>query len=179
LKNSQWIDIDCEIPSEAFPLIFWNGEQNPRNLIENIFLSASQVSKVPRERMKEIVSAAVINEIRKIYPTFEFTIVFDDNDILQVNHDNHNFLYALSSGDLVILWLSIMTVIRKSTKYHLPLILDSPFSRLNVLDRTIILNLLKEAVCGGQLIFICSEMEFKHVFPTLKSIMKTQYHLGN
>ncbi len=105
LRQSQWIDVDKEIPCESYSLLIWNGEQNPTNLIENIS--------------------------------------------------------------------SLMAAIRKSTKYHLPLILDSPFSHLDIIHRISIVNFLKETFSDGQLIYIGSEREFEPVMDILKNRTST------
>jgi len=179
LQKSRWIDVDYELPRELDLLSFWNGNQNPTNLIENIVTSASKISNCSNERIKEIVSSAVLHRIKKIYPNFEFTVNFDDNDILHVKHDNRNFLPVLSRADLIVLWLSLMAVIRKFTKCQLPLILDSPFSRLDIMHRTSLIDFLKDTLQSGQLICIGSELEFEPVMDILKPITNCHYCLRN
>src|SRR5208337_678045 len=70
LQKSRWIDVDYEIPCESYLLSFWNGEQNPTNLIETIVSSVSKISNLSNEKIREIVSPAVLQGIKKTYPNF-------------------------------------------------------------------------------------------------------------
>ncbi len=179
LKNSRWIDVDYEIPGGSYLLSFWNGDQNPINLIESIVPSLSKISNLSNERIKEIVSSAVLQGIKKIYPFFKITVDFDDNEILHVNYRNRNFLSTMPSTGLTVLWLSLMAAVRESTNCHLPLILDSAFSRLDMRHRTIFINYFMDTIRGGQLICFGSEREFEPVMDNLKPITNRHYHLGN
>jgi hypothetical protein len=179
LRKSRWIEVDCEIPFELDLLAFWNGDQNPTNLMENLVSSVSKKSNSSNKGIKDIVSSVVLHRIKKIYPNFEFTVDFDDNEILHVKHGNCDYLPVLSRADLIVLWLSLLAGIRKSTKCQLPLILDSPFSRLDIMHRTSVINFLKDTIRSGQLICIGSELEFEPVMDILKPITNCHYRLGN
>jgi len=179
LQKSRWIDIDCKTPFELGLLSFWNGTQNATNLIENIVTSASKISNCSNERIKEIVSAAVRTALKGKYTDSEFSIEFDENGIFHLKCDNYDFLPTLSSGDRIVLWLSLLAGIRKITKCHLPFILDSPFSRLDIIHRTTLINFLKDTIRGEQLICIGSKMEFEPVWDILKPITNHHYRLGN
>jgi hypothetical protein len=113
------------------PILFWDGDKNPTRLIENILPLASISSNIPEEKLKELISTAVMNALKREYTDFEFTTEFDENGIFHLKHDNYDFLRALSNGDRIIFWLSLLAAISKSAATHLTFILNHPFYRLN------------------------------------------------
>ena len=179
LRKSLWVDVYSELPRESDLLYFWNGEQNPTNLIENIVTSASKISKISNEKIIEIVSAAVWTALKGKYTDSDFSIEFDEDGIFHLKRDNYDFLPTLSRGDRIVLWLSLLAGLRKSTKCQLPLILDSPFSRLDIMHRTSLIDFLKDTLQGGQVICIGSELEFEPVMDILTPITNSHYRLGN
>jgi hypothetical protein len=56
---------------------------------------------------------------------------FDENGILHLRHDNYDLLPALSSGDRIVLWVSLLAAISKSEAINLRFILNRPFCRLD------------------------------------------------
>ena len=133
-------------------------------------------SKVPNEKLKEMISEEVIKSVKGKYRNVEFTIEFDKDGIFQLKHEDHNFLSHLAAGDRLFLWLSLLTVIRKSTKCDLPLILDSPFSRLDTMKRILIAESLKDNYDDGQLILMGSDMQFEPIMDILKPMTNCCYH---
>jgi len=179
LQKSRWIDVDYEIPFELNLLSFWNGGQNPTNLMENLVSSVSKILNISNEKIIEIVSAAVWTALKGKYTDSEFSIEFDEDGVFHLKRDNYDFLPTLSTGDRIVLWLSLLAGIRKATKCQLPLILDSPFSRLDIIHRTSLIDFLKDTIQSGQLICIGSKLEFEPVMDILKPITNCHYHLGN
>ena len=123
-----------------------------------------------------MISEVVIKSVKGKYQTFEFTVIFDENGIFQLKRDDHNFLSNLATGDRLFLWLSLLTVIRKSTKCDLPLILDCPFSRLDTMKRILIAESLKDNFDDGQLILLGSDMQFEPIMDILKPMINCCYH---
>jgi len=115
---------------QSLPVLFWDGDENPRHLIENILPLVSKSSNVPEEKLKEMISTAVLTAIKGKYAVFEFTTEFDENGIFYLRRDNYDFLPALSSGDLVVIWVSLLAAISKSAAINMRFILNRPFYRL-------------------------------------------------
>jgi hypothetical protein len=116
---------------QSLPVLFWDGDENPRRLIENILPLVSKFSNVPEEKLKEMISTAVLNAIKGKYTDFEFITEFDENGIFHLKHDNYDFLPALSSGDRIVLWVSLLAAISKSAAVNMRFILNRPFYRLD------------------------------------------------
>jgi hypothetical protein len=56
---------------------------------------------------------------------------FDENGIFHLKHDNYDFLPALSNGDRIVLWVSLLAAISKSSAINMRFILNRPFCRLD------------------------------------------------
>ncbi|MFZ1959040.1 MAG: hypothetical protein WB811_03525 [Methanoregula sp.] len=167
-------------PKEQFlPFFLWDGDENPTTLIENILPLASKFSNAPEKKLKEMISTEVLTVVKRKYANFEFETTFDENGIFHLKRDNYDCLPTLSTGDRIVLWLSLLAGLRKSTKCQLPLILDSPFSHLDILHRTSLIDFLKDTLQGEQVICIGSELEFESVMDILTPITNSHYRLGN
>ena len=177
LKKSRWIDFDTNAPGVSLPVSYWNCDDGPRHLIINLSRLLFKFSNVPNEKLKEMISEAAIKSVREKYYNDEFTIEFEEDGIFQLIHDNYNVLPLLATGDLILLWLSLLPVIRKSTKCHLPLILDSPFNRLDTMKRILIAESLKDNFDDGQLILMGADMQFEPIMDILKSMTNCCYQL--
>lgn len=123
----------------SFPVVFWDGDENPTMLIENILPILSKFSNVPIDRLKEKISSAVLTALMEKYHNLEFTIEFDKDGFFHLKHDEHEFLPVLSSGDKVVLWLSLLAVISEAATTDLLFILYRPFYRLDAIKRIQIL----------------------------------------
>jgi energy-coupling factor transporter ATP-binding protein EcfA2 len=177
LKKSRWIDFDTNAPGVSFPVSYWNCDDGPVNLIINLCRLLFKFSNVPNEKLKEMISGAAIKSVREKYYNDEFTIEFEEDGIFQLKRDNYNVLPALATGDLMLLWLSLLPVIRKSTKCHLPLILDSPFNRLDTMKRILIAESLKDNFDDGQLILLGSDIQFGPIMDILKPMTNCCYQM--
>ena len=124
-------------------VIFWDGDENPTRLIENVLHISLKFSNVPVERLQEMISTTVLTAIPGKYENFEFTIEFDENRMFHLKHDNHEFLPVLSSGDKVVLWLSLLGVICEAATSDLLLILYRPFSRIDAMKMIRVSELFK------------------------------------
>lgn len=175
-KKNRWIIFDKNVPCIFTPLSFWNCDDDPMDLIENLLRLLFKFSNVPKEKLKEMISEIVIKSVKKKYQNIEFTIDFDKDGIFQLKHDEHNFLPDLATGDRLFLWLSLLTLIRKSTTCSLPLILDSPFNRLDTMKLILIAESLKDNFDDGQLILIGSDMQFEPIMDILKPMTNSCYH---
>lgn len=152
-----------DVPSESPLLFFWNGDQNPTRLIETILPSLSEISKLPNYELKEKISTAISKCIGEKYPTFEFTSEFDAGGILQLKHRDHDLLCLLASGDRIVLWLSLLAVIRDVAPRNLRFVLYRPFSLLDSMKRIRMAEFLKDNFGDGQLILIGSKREFESI----------------
>jgi hypothetical protein len=112
---------------QSLPVLFWDGDENPRRLLENILPLVSKFSNVPEEKLKEVISTTVLTVIKKKYTNFEFITEFDENGILHLRHDNYDLLPTLSSGDRIVLWVSLLAAISKSAAPNLTFVLHRPF----------------------------------------------------
>jgi energy-coupling factor transporter ATP-binding protein EcfA2 len=177
LKKSRWIDFDKNAPGVSLPVSYWNCDDNPRDLIINLSRFLFKFSNVPNEKLKEMISEAAIKSVREKYHNDEFTIEFEEDGIFQLIRHNYNVLSLLATGDLILLWLSLLPVIRKSTKCHLPLILDSPFNRLDTMKRILIAESLKDNFDDGQLILMGADMQFEPIMDILKPMTNCCYQL--
>ena len=179
LKKSRWIDFDTNAPGVSLPVSYWNCDDGPRHLIINLSRLLFKFSNVPNEKLKEMISEAAIKSVREKYYNDKFTIEFEEDGIFQLIRDNYNVLPLLATGDLILLWLSLLPVIRKSTKCHLPLILDSPFNRLDTMKRILIAESLKDNFDDGQLILMGSDIQFEPTMDLLKPMTNCCYQLEN
>jgi len=177
LKKSRWIDFDTNAPGVSLPVSYWNCDDGPRHLIINLSRLLFKFSNVPNEKLKEMISEAAIKSVREKYYNDEFTIEFEEDGIFQLIHDNYNVLPLLATGDLMLLWLSLLPVIRKSTKCYLPLILDSPFNRLDTMKRILIAESLKDNFDDGQLILMGADMQFEPIMDILKPMTNCCYQM--
>jgi hypothetical protein len=128
---------------QSLPVLFWDGDENPRCLIENILPLVSTFSNVPEEKLKEMISTAVLTAIKGKYTDFEFTTEFDDNGIFHLKHDNYDFVPALSSGDRIVLWITLLAAISKSAATNMRFILNRPFYRLDAMQSIRVAELMK------------------------------------
>jgi len=174
-KENRWIIFEKNMPGILTPLSFWNCKDDPWDLIENLLRLLFKFSNVPNEKLKEMISEAVIKSVRDKYQNVEFTIEFEEDGIFQLKRDDYNVLPEISGGDLMLLWLSLLTVIRKSTKCDLPLILESPFSRLDTMKKILIAESLKDNFDDGQLILMGSDIQFEPILDILKPITNCCY----
>jgi len=142
------------------PIFFWNGNDDPTFLIMNILPSLSKISSVPIEELKEMIASVALTHINEKYRSFEFTIGFEDNEIFQLIHDKFDFFHRLATGDRIVLWLSLLAVIKKAATRDLKFILYHPFSRLDLKERTYIAKYLNDNFDEGQVIIIDSQREF-------------------
>ena len=179
LKKSRWIDFDKNAPGVSFPVSYWNCDDGPRDLIINLCRLLFKFSNVPNEKLKEMISEAAIISVREKYYNDEFTIEFEEDGILQLKRDNYNVLPMLATGDQMLLWLSLLPIIRKSTKCYLPLILDSPFNRLDTMKRILVAESLKDNFDDGQLILMGADMQFEPIMDILKPMTNCCYQLEN
>ena len=178
LKKSRWIDFDTNAPGVSLPVSYWNCD-SPRDLIINLCRLLFKFSNVPNEKLKEMISEAAIISVREKYYNDEFTIEFEEDGILQLKRDNYNVLPMLATGDQMLLWLSLLPIIRKSTKCYLPLILDSPFNRLDTMKRILVAESLKDNFDDGQLILMGADMQFEPIMDILKPMTNCCYQLEN
>jgi hypothetical protein len=91
----------------------------------------SRFSNIPEEKLKEMISTAVLTALKGKYTDFEFMTEFDENGIFHLKHDNYDFLPALSNGDRIVLWVSLLAAISKSSAINMRFILNRPFCRLD------------------------------------------------
>ena len=103
----------------------------------------SRFSTVPDEELKTTISTAVLKAVKKKYIDFEFTTEFDENGIFHLKHDNYDFLSSLSSGDRIVLWISLLAAVSKSATNNLIFILYRPFYRLHSRERISIKEYLR------------------------------------
>jgi hypothetical protein len=151
-------------PKEQSPtFFFWDGEENSTRLIENILPLLSKFSNVHDEKLKEMISTAVLTVIKEKYANFEFMIEFDENRIFHLKHDNYDFLPALSSGDRIVLWVSLLAAIIKSCTNNLTFILYRPFYRLDAMKSILLAKSLKDNFINGQVILLGPNREFKSI----------------
>lgn len=176
-KKSRWISSTKNVPNKAFQLFFWNGKENPTDLIKNILPILSHFSNIPDKKLKKMITASVLTGIKETNHKNKFVIEFDKNGIFQLKHNNCDFLPSLSSGELIVIWFSLMAVIRKTTIGNLPFILDGPFSYLDTMKRIRIVESLKDNFSECQLILIGTNSEFEPIMEILKPITNCEYHL--
>ena len=147
-------------PNESQPLIFWDGNENPTRLIENVLPLLSKLSNVPTERLEAMISTAVLTVIKEECQISKVVTVFDENGIFHLKQGDHDLLPLLATGDRIVLWLSLLAVIRKVAPGNLRFILYHPFSRLDVMKRIRMAEFLKDNFDERQLILISSKGEF-------------------
>lgn len=131
----------------SLSVICWDCDKDPTSLIENILPLLSNISNAPSETLKETISRAVLTVLKEKYRSFEFTIVFDEDGIFRLKHDNYDFVPILSSGDKVVILFSLLAVIRKEASSNLIFILYRPFSRLDPMKRINIAEFLRDQIC--------------------------------
>ncbi|MGP8254602.1 MAG: hypothetical protein ACLQMU_02825 [Methanoregula sp.] len=119
---------------QSLPFFLWDGDENPTTLIENILPIVSKFSNAPEEKLKKMISTEVLTVVKRKYANFEFETEFDGNGIFHLKHDNFDFLPALSTGDRIELWISLLAVICKSATNNLTVILRRLFYRLNAIQ---------------------------------------------
>ncbi len=93
---------------QSLPFFLWDGDENPTTLIENILPIVSKFSNAPEEKLKKMISTEVLTVVKRKYANFEFETEFDGNGIFHLKHDNFDFLPALSTGDRIELWISLL-----------------------------------------------------------------------
>ena len=174
-NENSWVVFEKNMPCVLTPLSFWNCDATPMDLIETLLQLLFKFSNIPNEKLKEMISEAVIKSVRENYHNVEFTVEFDEDGIFQLKRDNYNVLPNLATGDLMLLWFSLLPVIRKSTQCGLPLVLDSPFSRLDTMKRIFIAESLKDNFDDGQLILMGSDIQFEPIIDILKPITNYCY----
>ena len=130
----------------------------------NILSSLSKISSVPIEELKEMIASVALTHINEKYRSFEFAIGFEDNGIFQLIHDKSDFFHQLATGDRIVLWLSLLAVIKKAAARDLIFILYHPFSRLDLRERTYIAKYLNDNFDEGQLVLIDSKREFESMW---------------
>jgi hypothetical protein len=148
---------------QLLPIFFWNGEEDPTFLIMNILPSLSKISSVPIEELKERIATVAVKSIEEKYRSFEFAIEFEENGIFQLIHDKSDFFHQLATGDRIVLWLSLLAVIKKAANRDLIFILYHPFSRLDFMERVRISEFLKDNFGAGQLTIIDSKRDFESI----------------
>jgi hypothetical protein len=126
------------------PFILWDGDENPTMIIENILPLSSKFSNAPEEKLKEMISTEVLTVLKRKYANFEFVTEFDENRIFHLKHDNYEFLPALSTGDRIELWLSLIATISKSATNNLTFIMSRPFYRLNAIQSMRLAEFIKD-----------------------------------
>src|SRR5208283_2767942 len=134
---------------QSLPFFLWDGDENPTTLIESVLPLASKFSNAPEEKLKEMISAEVMTVVKRKYANFEFETEFDGNGIFHLKHDNYDFLYALSTGDRIELWISLLVAIGKSATNNLTVILSRPFYRLNTMQRIQLAESIKDQYFEG------------------------------
>jgi hypothetical protein len=145
---------------QSLPVLFWDGDENPRRLIENILPLVSRFSNVPEEKLKELISTAVVTALKGKYTDSEFTTEFDDNGIIHLKNDNYDFLSVLSSGDRIVLWVSLLAAISKSAAINMRFILNQPFYRIDSRKRIAIEDILRDDIVNARVIRIDSNRDF-------------------
>ena len=134
-------------------VIFWDGDENPTRLIENILPILLKFSNVPVEKLQEMVSTTVLTTITGKYENFEFTTEFDEKGMFHLKHENFEFLPALSTGDKVVIWISLLAVIYEAATNDLLFILYRPFYRIDAMKRVQLVASLKGRDLSPKLIF--------------------------
>jgi len=148
---------------------FWDGDENPTRLIENILPLVSRFSNVPEEKLKEIISIAVVTTLTGKYTEYEFTTEFDENRIFHLKHDNYDFLPALSSGDRIVLWITLVAALSKSAVNNLTFIAHRPFHRIDSRKRILIEEVMKDDVGNARVILLDSKRDFDLILELFSS----------
>lgn len=90
-------------------------------------------------------------------------------------HEKENFHQFLATGDRIILFFEFLASLRKTSKFNLPLIIDSPFSRLEIEKRVFIANSFKKNFNNCQIILLGTRSEFEDLDIILNPLTNKKY----
>jgi len=178
LVKSVWTDCDYDslkdsiLPKKLVPFFFLNEELGKTTItFENILPVLKELSEKNPDELKKIISEKILVFWKKIGKYSQKPVVkFDDQDQIQLIYNNNSCWNSLASGDQRVLIYALLASLKSVLKLNFPLIIDSPFSRLDELKRTNIANSIEEHFINGQMILFGTDLEFDQIDKILEPI---------
>ena len=121
---------------------------------EHIITKVMKEIKDDTEKKTEEYYAKLVSEKRggkvRISDDYELSVVFD----------NHDSALSLSAAETLCLGYSFMAALRYSSGFSVPVIIDTPLAKIDIMYRKNVAEWLKDALPGAQVFLLVTDSEY-------------------